>query len=823
LLLASTCLAAIEAHAADGTWLGGGAPSATEWTQANNWTSNPSLPTGTATFGASAFTSVGISSAITIGTMQFNAGAPAYTFTGGGVVPIDFTGAGIVNNSSFAPTLINQFITFHNSSSAGNANITNPSGIFTFQDTSTAANSTIDNEATLQFLNAATAGNATITNNDTTEFSNTSTAGTATITNNSTLRFQDTSSAGNATIINNAGNALFFLNNSTAANATITTNAGGVVQFQDTASGGNARFITNAGGSFDISQLTSGGTTAGSIEGAGTYFLGSKNLTVGGNNLSATVSGIITDGGIGGGVGGSLTKVGVGTQILAGINAYTGATTVNGGTLQVDGSIAASSLTTINTGGTLSGSGTVGNVLVASGGVLAPGPPAAPGAMTVSGNLAFQPGGVYAVQINGIGNSIAKVSGTATLTGGTVFAAFSGAHARSFDILHAAGGFGGTTFAGATSPNFAAGLTYTPTDVFLTLVPTFDQKIGWIAAMNMQLSMSGVDVTLEHIRDQLQKRRSGGGTTSQVTAYAPSDLRSQDGGPRSVWVNQKGSPGGAYAALVAPAAPLAPVWGTWIQGQADWQRNDPLSSSDAGHFTRTLNSQIGLDMMTKGLLSEADALVVGLVASLTKSNIAYTDTPTSAAMQGPGVGVYSMYVNGGFSTDLTMKFDFLDMHQFFAGLAPERSFGITNAGLSGNLQYKFIDDNNRFIEPTAGFSFTRAMFDTSVASVMGLVDSNTVRVQGGARVGGSWDVGAGINIDADLKGLVYSNVVAEPSSITPFGLPITPNDQGLLRGEIDSSLCFNLPGSYSLTLSGQVRFGQAIVGGSAGLNLRKQW
>ena len=37
--------------------------------------------------------------------------------------------------------------------------------------------------------------------------------------------------------------------------------------------------------------------TAGSIEGAGNYFLGSKQLTVGGNDLSTTVSGVIADGG----------------------------------------------------------------------------------------------------------------------------------------------------------------------------------------------------------------------------------------------------------------------------------------------------------------------------------------------------------------------------------------------------------------------------------------------------------------------------------------------------------------------------------------------
>src|SRR5262245_55130667 len=48
------------------------------------------------------------------------------------------------------------------------------------------------------------------------------------------------------------------------------------------------------------------GMTAGSIAGGGSYFLGSNALIVGGNNLSTTVDGTISDGGASGGRGGSL-------------------------------------------------------------------------------------------------------------------------------------------------------------------------------------------------------------------------------------------------------------------------------------------------------------------------------------------------------------------------------------------------------------------------------------------------------------------------------------------------------------------------------------
>jgi autotransporter-associated beta strand protein len=271
---AAALLAATSAQAQNATWLLN--PGSGAFNTATNW--NPAVvPTNTAIFGASNTTSITFQPFTTtsIGTLQFNPGAPAYSFSTPPALStsISIIGTGIVNDSSNAPTFI------------------------------------VSSQANIFFRNASTAGNAII----------------------------------------------------------ITT-AGGLTAFVDSATGGNARFITTAGGAFDITSLSNGGMAAGSIEGAGTFSLGSNQLTVGSNNLSTEVSGVIR------GTGGSLVKVGTGTLTLSGTNSYTGATVVAGGTLSVTGDISSSSGVLVSPTAMLSGTGTVPGVLVA-GGTLMPGLP----------------------------------------------------------------------------------------------------------------------------------------------------------------------------------------------------------------------------------------------------------------------------------------------------------------------------------------------------------------------------------------------------------------------------------------------------------------
>src|SRR5262249_59478116 len=110
----------------------------------------------------------------------------------------------------------------------------------------------------------------------------------------------------------------------------------------------------------------------------------------------------------------------------------------------------------VGTGAVLTGTGTVGAATILSGGPFAAGPTGTPGAMSIAGNLAFQSGAVYLVQVNPATASSANATagGTATLAG-TVAAAFApGSYvARNYTILTAAGGLNGTTFNALTTSN----------------------------------------------------------------------------------------------------------------------------------------------------------------------------------------------------------------------------------------------------------------------------------------------------------------------------------------------------------------------------------
>jgi uncharacterized protein with beta-barrel porin domain len=195
-----------------------------------------------------------------------------------------------------------------------------------------------------------------------------------------------------------------------------------------------------------------------------------------GNGATLNNAGTVTGGT--GGLAGIVTG-GIGTGGIAGAGGAGvvggGLTIINNGTIQGglggDGVTRADSI--IFTGGTnfLTGTGTVGSFTMISGGTFAPGSGIAGSSMTVSGNLAFQSGAIYLVQVNPSTASFANVSGSATLAGSVQAVFAPGSYVtRQYTILHSSGLTG--TFSGVSGnvpAGFAESLSYTATDAFLNL------------------------------------------------------------------------------------------------------------------------------------------------------------------------------------------------------------------------------------------------------------------------------------------------------------------------------------------------------------------
>ncbi len=176
---------------------------------------------------------------------------------------------------------------------------------------------------------------------------------------------------------------------------------------------------------------------------------------------------------------GGLTKQGIGTLVLTGNNTYAGPTLVNQGRLAINGSV--TSDVSVQSGGIVGGSGTVGSLTARRGGTVAPGNSI--GTLNVAGNVSFEPGSRYAVEVgpNGQSDRI-QSSGAATIGGGEVAVTLENSPnlltqsevrsllGQQYTILSAQQGVSGQF--DAVAPNYlflGTGLSYQPNGVTLSV------------------------------------------------------------------------------------------------------------------------------------------------------------------------------------------------------------------------------------------------------------------------------------------------------------------------------------------------------------------
>ena len=171
-----------------------------------------------------------------------------------------------------------------------------------------------------------------------------------------------------------------------------------------------------------------------------------------------------------------------------------------------------------------------------------------------------------------------------------------------------------------------------------------NQVAGRLAATQLQLSFGVVEFVLENVRDRLQGTSARSSGRALISGYAASNLDDEPLG----YVDP------------AEAAPTPLRCGGPAGTGRSWPKRYGAKGSPIGNverrrrrldyepFCTTYSGLGGVDGTWQNLFG-GDALVVGIVGSWTGSRVVYDGSPTTVRLEGPGIGLYGTYVNGGFS------------------------------------------------------------------------------------------------------------------------------------------------------------------------------
>ena len=486
-----------------------------------------------------------------------------------------------------------------------------------------------------------------------------------------------------------------------------------------------------------------------------------------------------------------LSKFGTGVLVLGGANSYTGATRVKGGVLALTGSmtssvevdagaqfIAGGPVTgNIANAGRLSGTGSVtGNVVNA--GTWAPGNSI--GTQNVTGNVTFNAGSVFEVEVNGVGaGDRVNATGTATLNGGTVSVlALPGPYnpATTYTIVSAAGGVTGAfTNATANLPFLTPSLAYTATDVNLTMT----RNANAFASVATSGNQRAVAVALD-------RASSGGQIPTVVNAVTGLTASQAD----DAYAQMSGE---AYSDVGS----VSIFAGQMFMGTL----NQQIAQARGGGGTASSGTRVNLASLGAPKFGDAETGVSAGSAAHGPWNAWMSGVGVTGKVDGNGNSSTLNYSGGGGGMGIDKQVDPDVILGIAAGYANTNvsSQGVSSSGTVNSYQGAFYGSYNPsalYVQGLAGYAYNDSTMTRTIN--FGTINSTANGSTSSNQFFGAFETG-------------YAFPVAKATSLTPFlGLQATTANQAAFTetgaGELDLTVDSQTTNSVRSILGFQVDY-----------------
>jgi outer membrane autotransporter protein len=320
-------------------------------------------------------------------------------------------------------------------------------------------------------------------------------------------------------------------------------------------------------------------------------------------------------------------------------------------------------------------------------------------------------------------------------------------------------------------------------------------------------------------------------TASQDVWYATSETWLDRTADLRVQLSGGGVPANLKEGVAMPSGNITP--GIWVRGSGTWLDRDDQASTTAFGRTYKFNLdrdldlgtvQGGVDFGSRGVLSEGDALLYGLLGGAVFGELTYDQLARQFDIDGGEVGGYLTYLNGGLYIDNLLKATFTE----FDGSANSGIPGLDSTvwGFRSDGGYRFgAPRQGAFFEPQATIAAAWTDLDnfTLAGNSVTFGDETDVRGRLGLRVGTSRLTRDGGVIEPFVVGSLWGNLSGDnkatvTSSGTSFGFTDKGDDVwGVLSGGLN---LFAASGNSSAFAKVDYTFGDDIDGFGAKLGMR---